>query len=207
MNKLFVSAPTHWVCSRFGEFISEEMQFADIDLLVVFVVKTGSQNAGSCLNFGAQFQTWIIVITVVAYELFIGIILKHCCSFDCHVRSVVYQMTAAMMTSHQQQPNVIGMLAAPPPGLGAPMPPGLGHVGSPPAQTRHPGIMSTVPPDDVARLQQELAEKKQMMIKWEEGMKQATTVSVCISFIPFLYYKNCWFSGVIIINFHLSSWP
>jgi hypothetical protein len=98
-------------------------------------------------------------------------------------------MSAAILTSHQQ-PNVMGIHAPPPPGLGAPMPPGLGHVGSPPVQTRLPGIINNMSSEEVARLQQELAEKKQMMMKWEEGMKQATTVSVCIELTSPVSYFN-----------------
>jgi len=38
-----------------------------------------------------------------------------------------------------------------------------------------------VPGDEIARLHQELVAKKQAILRWEDGMKQAYNVSVCNS--------------------------
>jgi hypothetical protein len=85
----------------------------------------------------------------------------------------------ASMLASRQQPNV--MVA--PPGLGSALPPGLGgHVGLPGNQMRHVSNVaaSNVSSEELVRLQQELIEKKQMMMKWEEGMKQAATVRIYV---------------------------
>lgn len=83
------------------------------------------------------------------------------------------QTSAAVLAAHQLH-SVSGVQAPPPPGLGGPMPPGFGHMGSP-SHIRPP---TNVTVDEVTRLQHELIDKRQMMVKWEEGMKQAATVTI-----------------------------
>jgi len=103
-------------------------------------------------------------------------------------------MSAAILASHQLT-NMTGIQAPPPPGLCGSMPPGLGHIGSP----NHIRPANSVTIDDVSRLQQELNDKRQMMIKWEEGMKQAATVS-CRMFLHHLISFS-----IIYLNFQASA--
>ena len=79
-------------------------------------------------------------------------------------------------------------------------PPGLmgGQPGLPLQQPDLPVFApADVPGDEIARLQQELIAKKQAILRWEDGMKQAYSVSSVKLYINIINVWSQWFQPFV----------